>query len=202
MDATVKVFGIGLNKTGTTTLGACGRILGYRTKSWDRDLLLDVVDKRDLSSAIGVIKENDFFEDWPWPLIYQEIDKEFPKSKFILTTRADEFKWLQSLKNHSLRTNPFRHVRKLVYGHNYPHRHEDEHIEFYLRHNESVREYFKHRPNDLLEVCWENNDGWNELCGFLGKSIPETAFPHSNRGIDKDAPLSWKVINHIGRYIR
>ncbi|MHC4376201.1 MAG: hypothetical protein ACYS26_06360 [Planctomycetota bacterium] len=36
-----KIFGIGLNKTGTTTLGQCGRILGLRCTSFDRDLLDD-----------------------------------------------------------------------------------------------------------------------------------------------------------------
>lgn len=30
----------------------------------------------------------------------------------------------------------------------------------------------------LLE--WEVGDGWEPLCKFLGKPVPEVAFPHSN----------------------
>jgi hypothetical protein len=37
-----KVFGIGLNKTGTTTLHECGKILGYRCTSCSRSLLDDI----------------------------------------------------------------------------------------------------------------------------------------------------------------
>ena len=43
-----------------------------------------------------------------------------------------------------------------------------------------VREYFRNRPDDLLEVCWENNDGWDKLCTFLEVDKPTIAFPHAN----------------------
>ncbi|KYP09969.1 MAG: hypothetical protein A0129_15615 [Limnobacter sp. CACIAM 66H1] len=180
-----KIFGIGLNKTGTTTLGECGRILGLRCTGCDRKLLKDVVARNDFSQIIQKVRCYDLFEDWPWPLVYKDLDEMFPGSKFVLTVRSTEEKWLESLKSHSLRTHPFKHCRKLAYGFNFPHTHEKDHIEFYKRHNESVRTYFEGRRSDFLELCWENGDGLDKLCNFLGHDVPDVPLPHANKGADK-----------------
>ncbi|MGB1249592.1 MAG: sulfotransferase, partial [Candidatus Promineifilaceae bacterium] len=116
-----KVFGIGLNKTGTTTLGQCAEILGYRHMGCDRSLLADIVLNQNLDRAFTIIEQFNFFEDWPWPLIYREIDKQFPNSKFILTVRDNEQAWLASLKRHALIRHPLHHSRRLAYGYDYPH---------------------------------------------------------------------------------
>ena len=183
-DVLVKVFGIGLNKTGTTTLGQCGRILGYRCTSCDRDLLERVVLHHDWTGIKKVASQYDLFEDWPWALIYKKLDRLYPGSRFILTVRKNERVWLESLKKHSMRTHPVKHCRKLVYGYNFPHKHEQEYLEFYRRHNDSVRSYFRHRDRDFIEICWENGDGFEKLCDFLGKSVPDTPLPHANRSRD------------------
>lgn len=177
-----KIFGIGLNKTGTTTLGECGKILGFKCTSVDRDLLKDVVLDNNFQRIKNTVKQFDLFEDWPWPLIYKELDEMFPGSKFILTTRKSEEAWLKSLKSHSMRTHPTGHCRKLAYGYNYPHKHESEHIKFYRNHNKNVREYFKNRPSDFLELCWENGDGFEKLCNFLDRKTPDLPVPHANKG--------------------
>jgi len=192
-----KVFGIGLNKTGTTTLGKCGEILGYRCTGGNRALLEDVVLRKDLTNVRHVVSQNDLFEDWPYPLIYKELDQLSPNSKFVLTVRRDPDTWLKSLENHSMRTHPTRHFRKLVYGHNYPHHAEREHLEFYSRHNDEVRAYFKSRKTDFIEVCWENGDGFARLCRFLGREIPDTAFPHVNRGVDRKAGFGRILANRL-----
>jgi hypothetical protein len=186
-----KIFGVGLNKTGTSTLGYCGKILGYRCTSCNRKLLEDVVLRNDLTHLKKVADQYDFFEDWPWPLVYKELDNMFPGSRFILTTRSHERKWLDSLKEHSMRTHPTKHCRKLVYGYNFPHKNEREHIEFYKRHIEGVRTYFHGREKDLLEVCWENGDGWAKLCAFLRRDVPDVPFPHINKGVDQTAGKKW-----------
>jgi len=68
----VKIFGIGLNKTGTTTLGQCGKILGYRCTSCSRGLLEDVVLRKDFTRVKDAVSEYDLFEDWPWPVVVKE----------------------------------------------------------------------------------------------------------------------------------
>lgn len=183
MDKTInqsKVFGIGLNKTGTTTLCQCGRILGLRCTGYNKTLLEDIVYRNDISRIIHEVDNYDLFEDWPWPLIYQRLDQLFPGSKFILTVRSSEDKWIESLKNHSMQ-HPTIHCRKLAYGFDFPHNHEKEHIEFYRRHNDSVRLYFDGRSKDFLEICWENGDGWEKLCNFLGYDLPDVPLPHANK---------------------
>ena len=95
-----KIFGIGLNKTGTTTLGQAGRMLGLSCTSCSPSLLRQIVKDRDMSSVAEAVGAYDLFEDWPWPLIYKQLDEMFPGSKFILTTRKSEEAWLNSLKKH------------------------------------------------------------------------------------------------------
>lgn len=48
----------------------------------------------------------------------------------------------------------------------------------YETHERNVREYFANRPDDLLIMNVTAGDGWEALCRFLKKSIPEVAFPH------------------------
>jgi hypothetical protein len=44
-----------------------------------------------------------------------------------------------------------------------------------------VRQHFAQYPAQFLDVCWEKGDGWEKLCRFLGRDIPEGPFPHANR---------------------
>lgn len=178
----MKIFGIGLNKTGTSTLGRCCEILGYRATGYSRKLLADVRLRNNYSRVLQTAKQYDAFEDWPWPLVYEAMDRALPGSKFILTLRKNPEVWLNSLKSHSMRTGPFGQCRRLAYGHKYPHGKEREHIAIYNGHRERVREYFQGRAGDMIELCWESGDGWPELCRFLGVAVPDVPFPHVNQG--------------------
>ncbi len=67
-----------------------------------------------------------------------------------------------------------------------PYDHKTEHVRLYEDHLESVRDYFRARPNALLEVCWEEGDGWAELAAFLDLPVPALPFPHPNRACDSE----------------
>ena len=190
-----KVFCIGLNKTGTTTLEKCGELLGLECASCNRSHLEDVTHQRGLQNIVNTVNEFDLFQDWPYPLIYKELDQLFPGSKFILTTRINEIAWLDSLKRHSWRTHPTQHCRKLAYGFDYPFGFEKEHLQFYKSHNEAVRNYFSNREDDFIELCWETGSGWGELCEFLGMEVPEIPFPHMRKGNEQPIPVSYAVSN-------
>ncbi|ODA68660.1 hypothetical protein A7A08_00492 [Methyloligella halotolerans] len=183
-----KIFGIGLNKTGTTTLAACLTELGYNHQPGGggiRRRLLEALRAGNLDPIFEVVDQYDSFEDWPYPLLYRELYERYGEDgKFVLTVRKSPDRWLESLKAHSLTTSPTRHCRTLAYGYDFPHGFEEEHLDLYRRHNEEVRAFFQDRQDEskLLQVCWEAGDGWQELCDFLGKPIPNKAFPRTNEG--------------------
>lgn len=177
----MKIFGLGLNKTGTTTLGACLQCLGFRHSSFDLDLLKHVA-IGELDPLFTTVASHDSFEDWPYPLVFEELDQRFPGSRFILTRRSSPERWLASLSAHALRTDPFigTRSRSLAYGAPYPQLNPQGHLAQYRRHLERVRRYFQHRPQDLLEVCWEEQASWDPLCTFLERPVPQLPFPHAN----------------------
>lgn len=176
----MKVFGIGLNKTGTSTLAACLRELGFRHTSCDLELTRKV-HRGHLAPVYDRADQYESFEDWPWPLVYEEMDRRYEEAKFILTRRSSPEDWFSSLKRHALRTGPTEY-RRIVYGFDMPLGRKQEHIRKYQSHNAAVRDHFHNREDKLLEVCWEEGDGWHELCTFLGKPIPEREFPHERKG--------------------
>ncbi len=179
-----KVCGVGWAKTGTTTLGDCLKALGYRHVSGRLDLVRHL-DERDLEPVLRVAARFESMEDWPWLLLYREIDAAFPGTKFVLTTR-DRPRWLQSYRN-MLRTQgeataQMNRIRQVLYDLPFPHVTDDALLARYERHVAEVREYFRDRPDDLLVVDWARGDGWPELCSFLGQPLPDRPFPHANRG--------------------
>jgi len=108
----VKIFGIGLNKTGTTTLGYCFRELGFNHKSYDLKLLKHY-HNNNMDPIFKTVNQFDVFEDWPWPLLYKMLDKKYNNARFILTVRKDPETWYGSLRKHADRTGPT-HARQIV----------------------------------------------------------------------------------------
>lgn len=193
-----KVFGIGLNKTGTTSLGRALEILGFEnhiscdlelTKKWSEN---------DLEPIFEIARTNNNFEDWPWPLMFRELYEEFEDAKFILTMRKTPEAWYKSLCDHSLRTGPTEY-RKLVYGFYMPQDFMEKYLEFYKQHNRDVIDFFRRNASEkLLVVSWEKGDGWNELCEFLGKDLPKEAFPFLNRDPSKKQAFAVKRLLQKG----
>lgn len=180
----MKIFGIGWAKTGTTTLGHCLEILGHRHQGQRLDLVEDLA-TGDLSRILAVAAEADAFEDWPWIVLYRELDAAFPGSRFILTVR-DPQRWLRSYRNMleqpGIVTEELSRIRRLLYGLPFPDVTSEQLLARYRRHNDDVANYFSSRPGDLLVIDWERGDGWPELCGFLDRPVPDAPFPHDNKG--------------------
>ena len=117
-----KVFCLGLSRTGTTSLCSGLQDLGYDVvhfplslytqshlfgapkfcpklsvspyKKWRRKKEIKALA---LTNPLEVLKDHDAFGDLPIPLFYQELDKLFPGSKFILTSRELD-RWLISMQ--------------------------------------------------------------------------------------------------------
>ena len=179
-----KVVGIGLPKTGTTTLGYCFRRFGFKHHTFDMDLAYQVK-RKNLAPVIEKAAKFETFEDWPWFEIYRELDQTFPNSKFILTLRKDTETYVASLKRHHEREGIRKEGFVKPYFWDEVHGVEpadwdyEKSAQRYERHNREVLEYFGRRINkDLLVVCWEQGDGWAKLGSFLNKKVPDEPFPH------------------------
>jgi hypothetical protein len=179
-----KVVGIGLPKTGTTSLGYCFRRFGFKHQTFDMDLALKVK-RNQLAEALRTAERHESFEDWPWFLIYREFDEHFPDTKFILTVRKDTATYVTSLKGHHEREGIRNRSFIKPYWWDEVHGMEPADWDYeksarrYENHNQAVLEYFAGRiDRDLLVVCWENGDGWVKLSRFLNKRIPDEPFPH------------------------
>ncbi len=182
-----KIFGIGYPKTGTTTLGYCFEKLGYRHQSYDMALSVQL-SRGDRAAVVTAAQHYDTFEDWPWFLAYEDLDKAFPDAKFVLTKRKNSAAYISSLHKHRQREGAFSpdfkepHWWQDILGYPPDYWNPDLFQAQYEAHNESVLNYFANQPHKLLIVCWEKGDGWNELCTFLNKAVPEEPFPHLNKG--------------------
>ncbi len=94
-----KVFGIGANKTGTTSLQAVFYVLGLKVAPQDEgELSTFAAHRGDLRRLQRYVEAYDAFQDAPFSnkSYYAQLDALFPGSKFILTIRDSET-WFRSL---------------------------------------------------------------------------------------------------------
>ena len=177
------MFGIGLGKTGTKTLEACFKTLGYENFDWytvNRYRLIKQTHIDSYSDTFNIVDSYESFRDYPWPFIYKELCTKYPDSKFILTTRKDEDTWYESLVKHFDRGKRMSILYDIIYKKS-DISCKEYFTNFYNNHNQQVIDYFADKPDKLLVICWENKEGWNKLCDFLNKSVPKVPFPHLNK---------------------
>jgi hypothetical protein len=181
---TGKIIGVGFQKTGTSTLREALKILGYTVKDTTPRALIPIL-RGNFNKVLRIIKNYDALEDTPWYLIYKELDQLLPGSKFILTIR-DEASWYTSVSKH-IGDLPAAH-HEWIYGRGkgLVKYHRQNTIDVYRQHNKEVIEYFRNRPNDLLVLDFTKGNGWEPLCRFLGKEVPDIPFPHYNKTTDAE----------------
>ena len=181
MRSKTKIFGIGFHKTGTTSLARALYILGYNVTGYfgvhDPDIRKNVYDQ-----AYRLAQRYDAVQDTPWPVLYKELDRWFPGSKFILTVRAPEA-WMRSVKKHFKRHRIAAH--EWIYGVSTAVGNESTYIQRFQEHSREVLEYFQDRPDDLLVMDIAEGDGWEKLCPFLGADRPPFNFPSANAAAER-----------------
>lgn len=176
-----KIFGIGLSKTGTSSLAQALQRLGFRTKDC---MGAHSYRPGDLSSLdMDTVLAHDALTDTPIPSFYRQLDAKFPGSKFILTVR-ERAAWLQSCRKQfnersaAAQSEAHRRLFEDLYGTNLFE--EQRFAEGYERFVAGVAEYFRHRPADLLVLDVTASDGWDKLCPFVGRPVPDMPFPKAN----------------------
>jgi hypothetical protein len=197
-----KLFVIGFNKTGTTSVEAALNefdiILGNQREA---ELLMDDIIKNDYSSLINYCKKAEAFQDIPFsiPGIFKVLDKAFKDSKFILTIRDNDQQWFDSISNFhgklwangstptklDLTNAPYIYkgyalkVINYIYGDNYYD--SDHYKDVYNRHNTDIISYFKHRTNDLLIINPAEKNSYYKLCQFIGEKPLRESFEWKNK---------------------
>ncbi|MFZ5878383.1 MAG: sulfotransferase family protein [Chloroflexota bacterium] len=203
-----KIFCVGRNKTGTTSLAKAlaelGIIVGEQRLA---ERLIHDWGRRDFRRLFWYCHTAQAFQDVPfsWAFTFQALDQHFPGSKFILTVRDNPEQWYHSLVSFHARvfgngkTVTADDLRRSDYV--YPGwayealrlnwgspetdiYHRETLIAGYNAHNGSVLEYFRHRPGDLLVLNVGQPGAYQALCAFLGKPCPNREFPWENRTVD------------------
>jgi hypothetical protein len=170
-----RLFGIGLNKTATTSLQAALEILGIPTMHYTARLKQVLEDERMKGlTLLSSLTEYQAFLDYPIYEIYPELDVVYPGSKFVFTIR-DLDTWLDSRE---------RHVRRNQKDPNYKGKWlvvDRKAWELtWHQHQQQVADYFRNRSEDLLYMNIFAGDGWDELCSFLKMPVPDAPFPRKN----------------------
>lgn len=180
----MKILGIGLSRTGTQSLWRAMEILGFRSLHDPRDVV-EIAGKCDFANDITV--------SWQFELL----DKLFPGSKFIYTTREIE-SWLNSCEKHF---NSAQRQQRLQEGYGndqvainaaylqselaiYGQEQFDREVwrNAYIKHDDRVNRYFIDRQSDLLRLDVFTTPSevlWKTLMDFT--TVTAIPFPHLNR---------------------
>lgn len=172
-----KVFVIGFQKTGTTSLETALEVLGYRVYGGDKSLMR-FNNGEDLKKYIsGVMQNWDAVQDMPWPLFYKELFELYPTAKFILTFRNSE-KWIESVVKYfaGIRIPLHQKIYNVPCAEGY----EETYLKVYDEHNRKVKEFFSDKDNFLLMEMGQNFD-YETLCWFLNLNAPQLEFPISRK---------------------
>jgi len=160
----MKIFGLGLSKTGTRSLAKALSILGYKTIHYPW--------------SMKDIDEHEASLDIPVACRYKELDRMYPGAKFILTIRPfDEWMERRRQKPPDPHTPPAwkLETRRLMYGD--VQFNEELYAAAYHRHHKDVMDYFADRSADLLILPLATTNKWGMLCAFLQKPIPDVEYP-------------------------
>jgi hypothetical protein len=172
------IFCVGLSKTGTTSVHEAFGLLGLRSVHYP-------CARRMLDGDYSALAGFDAASDIPVALRFEDLDRAFPGSRFVLTVR-DEEPWLRScaanfptgLIRERYRGTAELEVFRRVYG-----------VEGFdaaaftvarRRHHERVRRHFG-GTGRLLTIDVARADAWAKMTEFLGFGRMPGRFPHANR---------------------
>lgn len=201
-----KIFCVGLNKTGTTSLKKEMETQGYTVGNQRQaELLFNDWVKRDFRRIVRYCRTAQFFQDVPfsYPYTFIALDQAFQGSKFILTVRDNAETWYESLihfhgklwgsGNIPPTAEDLKNAVYIYKGHPYHSRlhvhnvpdddpyKKDVLIDYYKMHNKNVIDYFRHRPDDLLVINLKKSEDYFRFCNFIGCKQEREGFPWKNK---------------------
>lgn len=182
-----KAFGIGLSRTGTSSLSKALEMLGFDSVHWTNPL------------TYQLLSDSDFYmfgaaTDCCVSPQLERLYYLYPNARFVWTRRPFA-SWLPSFEAHHAlysATSSRNGLRALFDGPDNTFMFDHAALEFglylnasslsdaYAQFDSRVRAFFANKPGKLLELDIFAGQGWRELCGFLGRPMPDRPFPHLN----------------------
>jgi hypothetical protein len=214
VDNRSKVFGIGFQKTGTTSLHHFLRRLGYSSIHWphvvaginyEKLCIPAVQDRRQVVGLLSPLFEGfDAFTDVPFPGLYRELFEIMPDSRFILVER-DPDQWWESLSRHwrltasrARRLDPYEYLVYNLYSSKELEcvMQEDREMmkEIFQAHSDSVRSFFHSQGGRVLAVNLEDPEKGERISRFLGTAKHHRYPVITRRSSPRGAPSmgAWK----------
>ena len=189
----MKIFGIGLSRTGTHSLGSALAMLGFRSVHFPCDSATREEIYRHFAAGatslrLSLLDLVDAIVDTPVTCAYKALDRCYPGSRFILTTR-DMASWLRSCERYWSQTlrpsltpgsqNPYHQYIQFVNRRVYGTEGFDADLfeRAYRRHLADVQRHFRSRRSDLLVIDIPSGEGWEVLAPFVGAPAPSDPCP-------------------------
>ncbi len=187
----LQIIGAGFGRTGTESMKRALEILGYdpcyhmyeviphpqRYKIWQE--IYDGVRVPDWDAVFDGFHAT---VDWPAARYWRELAAHYPEAKILLTVRSSE-SWYASmdktvltfLRNLEKTEGLGPRLRRDIFEGNV---HDKDHvIAIYERNIAQVQAAF---GADRL-LTYELGSGWDPLCRYLGKPVPDVDFPNRNK---------------------
>ena len=178
----LEILGVGLPRTGTSSLAEALRILGYNAIHHAPERIdLATVDQ----AALAAYNDVDAVTDAPAAYFWSELLDHYPRLRLILTIR-DPDRWWESIAHHSWKiygshdeahVRYTRHLHGLLFG--TPNINRFLWQKRFTEHNIAVMATAPR--HQLLTLDMTDGMDWEPLCEFLGAEAPDTPFPWRNR---------------------
>ncbi len=199
-----KIFIIGRNKTGTTSIEKCLKSLGYKVGNQVKgELFIDDYQSNNFDNILNFCDSAEVFQDAPfsWPNTYKYLYKKYPKAKYILLERESSDIWYQSVINFQRKIvnqgdvvsaddlKAFYYRKKgflwqsqqFVFGIDETTLYDkDIYIENYEKHNKDVKDFFLNKGY-FLSIKLTDQDVIERLAKFLDFAPEQIKIPHLNK---------------------
>ncbi|KAI8882977.1 hypothetical protein K501DRAFT_333610 [Backusella circina FSU 941] len=204
--APLEVIGAGIGRSGTDSLRTALDILGYNTMHFknffydlrlDPDLFINAHYNRQETDWDKVYENYTAAVDIPTWIWYKDLMKKYPDAKVVLTMR-DPDSWYKSVKRIHSRSDIMKEnvvpkeplKKRFELADVIINKSELLNPETFVDEEYTKALYRKHYEEVIATVpeeklfIMELGEGWDRLCAFLGKEVPDVPYPRVNTGDD------------------
>ena len=213
----LEVIGAGFGRTGTKSLKRALEMLGYNKchhmvevmKSKEQIQHWDRVSKGEDVNWDEVFEKFHASVDWPSAHFYKELADHFPDAKVVLGIRNPDVWYKSTSETIYLVSNAapnwiktlvpstrifYNMINRIIWDGRFEGRFEDRDfaVQIFEDHIEAVKSSIP--PERLL--IHQPQDGWEPLCEFLGKPIPDSPYPYLNEA--REIKFSIVILKFMG----